>query len=451
MRVQADADGAGPGAPATTWTVYDDPHAYADFDGSGTLQTRYLHGPAVDMLLARTSAAGTSAWYLTDRLGSVRDLASTSGTVINHVAYDGFGKVLSESSPAHGDRFKFTGREQDAVTGLQYNRARYYDAAIGRWTQEDPIGFAAGDANLYRYVGNGPTNFVDPDGLQKRYWGQSLVEAGRWSWDVGSAGALGALQGVANLANGVTDVAAETGNMLIDHSVPGRHIISRWVPCVGYDIPSPDWSRDLIVHESETCHNISKFSGGTGLTFLVSAPNGVRSVAGRIVPWAGKARHSLAPTRNFAKYGSAQQRQTVLNQARATGTLSEAKGVVNSFREMKRLGYELQDVSLRYRGNQGLDLIFHNGSRHAVVEAKHGKSLSLLKTDKGCLRQGSLDYNISRLERYIQYGDGTHNHLANQLLNEAYIGQLESFGTFYRSGRVLELPIGWPNVPPIRR
>ncbi|WP_182830416.1 RHS repeat-associated core domain-containing protein, partial [Tautonia rosea] len=128
--------------PWTTWTVYDGPHAYADFDGSGTLQTRYLHGPAVDMLLARTSAAGTTAWYLTDRLGSVRDLASTSGTVINHVAYDGFGKVLGETNPANGDRFKFTGREQDAVTGLQYNRARYYDAAIGRWTQEDPIGFA---------------------------------------------------------------------------------------------------------------------------------------------------------------------------------------------------------------------------------------------------------------------------------------------------------------------
>ncbi len=87
-------------------------HAYADFDGSGTLQTRYLHGPAVDMLLARTSAAGTTAWYLTDRLGSLRDLASTSGTVINHVAYDGFGRVVSESSPANGDRFKFTGRRR---------------------------------------------------------------------------------------------------------------------------------------------------------------------------------------------------------------------------------------------------------------------------------------------------------------------------------------------------
>jgi hypothetical protein len=36
----------------------------------------------------------------------------------------------------------------------------------GRWLSEDPIGFAAGDANLYRYVGNGPVNATDPLGLE---------------------------------------------------------------------------------------------------------------------------------------------------------------------------------------------------------------------------------------------------------------------------------------------
>ena len=41
---------------------------------------------------------------------------------------------------------------------------RWYDAGVGRWLSEDPIGFAAGDANLYRYVGNGATNATDPTG-----------------------------------------------------------------------------------------------------------------------------------------------------------------------------------------------------------------------------------------------------------------------------------------------
>src|ERR1700722_8006947 len=43
-----------------------------------------------------------------------------------------------------------------------------FDTRIGRWMEEDPIGFAAGDANLYRYVGNDPTNNTDPSGLADR-------------------------------------------------------------------------------------------------------------------------------------------------------------------------------------------------------------------------------------------------------------------------------------------
>jgi hypothetical protein len=118
---------------------------------------------------------------------------------------------------------------------------------------------------------------------------------------------------------------------------------------------------------------------------------------------------------------------------------------------MKRLGSSLEDVSLQYRGNQGLDLIFSNAGRYAVTEAKAGASLSLLKTYKGGLRQGSLDYNISRLERYLDYGDGTHNGLVNKLLDEASMGRLESFGTFYGSRRIYELPMGWPSVPAVVR
>ncbi len=40
-----------------------------------------------------------------------------------------------------------------------------YDPSVGRWTSEDPIDFAGGDPNLYRYVGNSPTNARDPTGL----------------------------------------------------------------------------------------------------------------------------------------------------------------------------------------------------------------------------------------------------------------------------------------------
>jgi RHS repeat-associated protein len=168
-----DDDGAGAHSAVQTWTVYDGQNTYSDFNGAGTLLTRYLYGPAIDELLAQTSSGGTTAWYLSDKLGTARDIANTSGTVIDHMSYNSFGTLLTESSSANGDRFKFTGREYDSETSSYYFRARYYDAAAGRFLNQDPKGFGAGDANLYRFVGNGPTNFVDPTGLD---WLDNLAE-----------------------------------------------------------------------------------------------------------------------------------------------------------------------------------------------------------------------------------------------------------------------------------
>jgi len=48
------------------------------------------------------------------------------------------------------------------------NHNRWYDPSVGKWLSEDPSGFGAGDANLYRYCGNGPTDGTDPSGLEER-------------------------------------------------------------------------------------------------------------------------------------------------------------------------------------------------------------------------------------------------------------------------------------------
>jgi RHS repeat-associated protein len=158
-----------------TWTVYDgsspDAHPYADFNGSGPLTERYLWGPgvvngaAVDELLARTSSGGSTAWYLPDKLGSVRDIVDGSGSALNHVVYDSFGNVLSESSPSNGDRFKFAGMEYDPATGQYYDRARMYGPALGRFDSEDPMMFLSSIFNLYEYVGNAPLSDTDRSGL----------------------------------------------------------------------------------------------------------------------------------------------------------------------------------------------------------------------------------------------------------------------------------------------
>jgi RHS repeat-associated protein len=138
---------------------------WAELDGSNQLTMRRLFGDEVDQLAARISAGGTAAWYLTDWLGSVKNLTNGSGTLIGTLVYDGYGNVTTDTSGANGDQYQWTGRERDAETGLQYNRARYYDPITGRWLNEDPWRFRAGN-NLYRYVTNDPSNHSDPSGLR---------------------------------------------------------------------------------------------------------------------------------------------------------------------------------------------------------------------------------------------------------------------------------------------
>lgn len=79
--------------------------------------------------------------------------------VVNHLIYDAFGRVTSESNPTIDSLFLFTGRPCDSYTQLHNTLNRWYDARVGRWLSEDLIGFDPGDTNLYRYVEN---NVLEP-------------------------------------------------------------------------------------------------------------------------------------------------------------------------------------------------------------------------------------------------------------------------------------------------
>ena len=165
-RIEEDVTGSSVPSSVTRF-AYDGQNVWADLDGSNNLVMRRLFLNAVDSVTAQITASGTVAWYLTDRLGSVRVLTDASGAVIDRITYDGFGNIIAETNPSASDRYLWTGSQFDRVTGLQYSQAHYYDPTTGRWTTEDPMGFPAGDANLYRYVGNNPTNLTDPSGLNE--------------------------------------------------------------------------------------------------------------------------------------------------------------------------------------------------------------------------------------------------------------------------------------------
>jgi RHS repeat-associated protein len=125
---------------------------------------RYHYGLDATQVLTRSDGSGLS-WLLSDRLGSVRDVVRAGTQVLDHIQYSSFGEVLSETDSSVGGSILYTGLRYDRDTGLLHTYHREYAAATGRWLQQDPIGFGAGDVNLYRYVGNNATNGSDPSGL----------------------------------------------------------------------------------------------------------------------------------------------------------------------------------------------------------------------------------------------------------------------------------------------
>jgi RHS repeat-associated protein len=133
-------------------------------DGSGNETFHYLYGLNVDSVMAQDSPAGM-VWSLADRLGSIDTLTDKDGNVVDKRSFDSFGRVLNQTNPLVSFRYGYTGRELDLESGLNYYRARYYDSNVGRFISVDPIGFDAGDTNLYRYVGNNSTNANDPTGM----------------------------------------------------------------------------------------------------------------------------------------------------------------------------------------------------------------------------------------------------------------------------------------------
>jgi RHS repeat-associated protein len=157
----------------TTYLIYDGWNLVAEYDAAGAHTTRYIHGPQVDEILAKVTTTSTTL-PLHDALGSTIAVADGSGAVLERVYYsDAFGTPTfkdAAGSPlagtSTGTRFLFTGREWLAALNLYDYRNRTYSAELGRFVQTDPIRFAAGDMNLYRYVANSPVNWGDPLGLQ---------------------------------------------------------------------------------------------------------------------------------------------------------------------------------------------------------------------------------------------------------------------------------------------
>jgi RHS repeat-associated protein len=102
--------------------------------------------------------------YLTDQLGSVRDVVDAStGSLVGSLDYSPYGQVQRKSGTV-SPLIQYGQLPWDNNAGLSVSATRFYDAGFARWMSRDPIR-EAGGINLYGYVGGSPLSLIDPTGL----------------------------------------------------------------------------------------------------------------------------------------------------------------------------------------------------------------------------------------------------------------------------------------------
>jgi RHS repeat-associated protein len=159
-RVQKIANPSG--TPITTRYFHDGTSIIEEQDGNGITQATYVYGNYVDEILTM-GRRGQAYYYHQNALWSVEAITDSMASVVERDGYDAYGSPTTVPSGI-GNPYLFTGRQLDDETGIYFSRARYYDPVKGRFLQRDPTEYPPG-ANLYEYVMDMPTRFVDPSGL----------------------------------------------------------------------------------------------------------------------------------------------------------------------------------------------------------------------------------------------------------------------------------------------
>ena len=143
---------------------------------AGTINEEYIYFNG-ERIARVDRPSGTVHYYFSNHLGSHTVVTSATGACEQDMDYYPYGGVITDHCPMVAQHYKFTGKERDTESSLDYFGARHYASTIGRFMTADqaadetipvPLPFAdfrnPQSLNLYSYALNNPVSNVDPDG-----------------------------------------------------------------------------------------------------------------------------------------------------------------------------------------------------------------------------------------------------------------------------------------------
>ncbi|MER8595738.1 hypothetical protein NKH33_30035 [Mesorhizobium sp. M1182] len=119
------------------------------------------------------------------------EIDGTSGDLLAREEFFPYGGSSYQAPTSGGParRYRYTAKERDETTGLNYHGARYYAPWLGRWISPDPAGITDGP-NRFQYVHCNPVRLIDVEG-------KSSAEALSGAWTQTREFAVSALEGMA--------------------------------------------------------------------------------------------------------------------------------------------------------------------------------------------------------------------------------------------------------------
>jgi RHS repeat-associated protein len=160
-----------PTTATTTYYFYDySGRLLAEYDQSGSCVKDYVFN-GNKLLAEYQPATATRYYYTSDQINSTRIITNSSGSVVYSAVFDPYGGMQKQWVNTYNPSLKFSGKEREANSEMDYFGARYYDHLKYRFISVDPV-INKEEAlanpqlwNLYSYCRNNPITFFDPDGL----------------------------------------------------------------------------------------------------------------------------------------------------------------------------------------------------------------------------------------------------------------------------------------------